>query len=453
MLKVFLHDSDIGIIGCSGATVLSTHGIALQSEKRCGKIFLGNDQQLISWSEINENYQEVEAIDGFLIATQYDIPWREDLFDSDDDTFGVSAQCIEFKRKGYKTVVINQMIPWILSKNDNFKVVLQAQKNFLNEYSSELFPKVLVIIPTYNRSQYFRVALDSVLNQTYRNLKIVISDDSTNEETENLMQPYLNKYSNITYFRNRGFNGDSNWNFLRKYQMDEDECEYVNWLMDDDIFFPRKIEIMVELFRNNPGVSLVTSPRGLMDVEGKITPVYREGLFKIEGNEAGKLIFKKDNYIGEPTTALMKKSCLRNNDLCWNDDENGFFSLVDVSTWLSLLSRGDLIIYPESLSATRTHDNRGSNQSETGILYCIDYAKEIWTAWEKKIFLKTEDDIYEALLIWFVRTTKVMLDAHEKNFKNEALLSLLKEVFVETVKAFSNGYEMKYKIKSRGVDF
>ena len=39
-----------------------------------------------------------------------------------------------------------------------------------------------------------------------------------------------------------------------------------------------------------------------------------------------------------------------------------------------------------------------------------------------------------------------------KNYKSEAL-SILEEVFVETVKAFSNGYEINYKIKSKGIDF
>ena len=48
-------------------------------------------------------YVSVEAIDGLLIATQYDFPWREDLFKEFD--FYDASQSMEFIRKGYKVVV------------------------------------------------------------------------------------------------------------------------------------------------------------------------------------------------------------------------------------------------------------------------------------------------------------------------------------------------------------
>ena len=55
-------------------------------------------------------YLEVEAIDGFLMVTQYDIPWREDLFTKWD--FYDCSQSMEFIRRGYQIVIPNMKFPW-----------------------------------------------------------------------------------------------------------------------------------------------------------------------------------------------------------------------------------------------------------------------------------------------------------------------------------------------------
>ena len=47
-------------------------------------------------------------------------------------------------------------------------------------------PLVSVIIPTFNNPKYFKLALESALNQTYKNIEVVISDSSTNDDTEKL---------------------------------------------------------------------------------------------------------------------------------------------------------------------------------------------------------------------------------------------------------------------------
>ena len=56
-------------------------------------------------------------------------------------------------------------------------------------------PLVSVLIPTKNNPQLFELALNSVLNQTYKNIGIIVSDESNNDDTERLIQPYLNHAS------------------------------------------------------------------------------------------------------------------------------------------------------------------------------------------------------------------------------------------------------------------
>ena len=285
LLEIFNSDKTIGLVGVTGAIELSTNGISVKSFKRTHKDFSG----------------EVEAVDFFFLATQYDLPWRHDLFT--DDFFGRQAQCIEFKRAGYKVFVARQSNPWVAYQNEKLTIDDDNRQKFLDEYSKDLFPLVSVIIPTFNRPKYFREALDSALNQTYRNIEVVVSDNSTGDDTERLIQDYLAIDKRIKYFRHENFTSHDNWNFARNYN--NPAAEYVNWLMDDDLFYPTKLEKMVDAYRNNPDVSLVTSAKNFIDADGNVVGNTKE-LFgkniKLTGDAAGRYIFLLDNYIGEPTT-------------------------------------------------------------------------------------------------------------------------------------------------------
>ncbi|MFD1459870.1 glycosyltransferase family 2 protein, partial [Paenibacillus farraposensis] len=64
-------------------------------------------------------------------------------------------------------------------------------------------PLVSVVIPAYNRPHTLKIAIDSVLEQTYPNIEIIICDDSTtNEVQEMLKDSYLDSFSQIKYYKN-----------------------------------------------------------------------------------------------------------------------------------------------------------------------------------------------------------------------------------------------------------
>ena len=259
----------------------------------------------------------------------------------------------------------------------------------MDEYSKYIFPLVTVIIPTFNRPKYFEMALCSAIAQTYRNIEVVVSDNSTNDDTEKLMQKYLANDPRIKYFHHKNFNADDNWNWARSY--DNPNAEYVNWLMDDDLFYPRKLEVMIEVYRNNPDVSLVASRRDPIKANNEVMKIPMKTFFdktsRVYGKFAGLMLFLQDNYIGEPTTALIRKKFLRDNDLCWFEDEKGFFPLVDVSTWLQLLTQGNLFWIDESLSLFRQHDSQQSYFKGTGLAMVMLLGKIFKKSVRRKIFL------------------------------------------------------------------
>lgn len=114
ILKIFRSDKDIGLIGMVGCEKLTD--TCIWWEGICyGKVYecsTGYCKEL-KFIDINEEYKEVEVVDGLIIVTQYDIDWREDYF-SGWHYYDIS-QCYEFHNKGYKVVIPNQDEPWCLN--------------------------------------------------------------------------------------------------------------------------------------------------------------------------------------------------------------------------------------------------------------------------------------------------------------------------------------------------
>ncbi len=109
LLKVFASDRRIGLAGMIGITDLGT-SISTLTNWNVGKISDSLRQWNCSLPLKEEVFREVQAADGLLLATQYDIPWREDVFDGWD--FYDISQAMEFRNAGYKVVVPWQEEAW-----------------------------------------------------------------------------------------------------------------------------------------------------------------------------------------------------------------------------------------------------------------------------------------------------------------------------------------------------
>jgi len=103
-------------------------------------------------------------------------------------------------------------------------------------------PKVSIVIPVYNGSQYLGEAIDSALAQTYKNLEIIVSNDGSNDNgaTEAVAKSYGDK---IVYLCKKENGGASTaLNAAIKVMTGE----YFSWLSHDDMYYPKKIQRQVE---------------------------------------------------------------------------------------------------------------------------------------------------------------------------------------------------------------
>ncbi|MBN2541393.1 glycosyltransferase [bacterium] len=106
-------------------------------------------------------------------------------------------------------------------------------------------PEVSVIIPTYNRCVFIEKAVDSVLNQTYPNIKLIVIDDGSTDSTGKLLSKYGDKIIYI-YQQHQGVS------YARNAGLKESEGELITFLDSDDLWLPRKIEAQIDHFRENP---------------------------------------------------------------------------------------------------------------------------------------------------------------------------------------------------------
>ncbi|SHJ04478.1 glycosyltransferase [Propionispora hippei] len=113
ILQVF-EDSVVGLIGVAGSTQVPANGIWWEANCTYGKVFDSHRgyMELVAFQNVENEYQEVQCIDGLIMITQYDLPWREDLFNGWH--FYDCSQSMEFIKAGYKVVVPRQQQPWCI---------------------------------------------------------------------------------------------------------------------------------------------------------------------------------------------------------------------------------------------------------------------------------------------------------------------------------------------------
>ena len=132
-LNIFQSDEGIGMIGMIGSPELPEDGIMWHGW-RCGALYDCHVHETTEVCSYGEGIMSVAAIDGLMMITQYDIPWREDLFDKWD--FYDASQSMEFRRCGYKVAVPRMKEPWCIHDCGylSMKDYQTEREKFVKEY-------------------------------------------------------------------------------------------------------------------------------------------------------------------------------------------------------------------------------------------------------------------------------------------------------------------------------
>ncbi len=103
--------------------------------------------------------------------------------------------------------------------------------------------RVEVLLSTYNGERYIKEQLDSIMEQTVSNIHISIHDDSSSDNTANIIEEYIKEHDNITFYRGDrlGYPECFFW-LMRNHK----EAEYYAFSDQDDFWMPEKLEMAIK---------------------------------------------------------------------------------------------------------------------------------------------------------------------------------------------------------------
>jgi glycosyltransferase involved in cell wall biosynthesis len=186
-------------------------------------------------------------------------------------------------------------------------------------------PKVSVVIPTYNRAHLICRSIQSVLDQTYQNLEIIVVDDGSTDNTEEIVINF--KDERIRYIKHSENKGAS---AARNTGIKVSRGEYIAFQDSDDEWFSEKLEKQISAFYNSsPEVGVVYSGFYRVEANKKIYIPSDDHVAQKKGNIYNELL--KGNFVGTPAV-LIKKECFENVKYF---DEN-IPALEDWELWIEI---------------------------------------------------------------------------------------------------------------------
>lgn len=214
-------------------------------------------------------------------------------------------------------------------------------------------PVVSVVVKAYNHAPYVERAIRSVLDQSFEDFEIVVTDDASNDATPALIAGFMDPRIRFERFAiNRGVAAAMNATMRRA------RGEFIAILNSDDFALPRRLEIQVCSLRERPGVAAVFSVPLQVDESGEPAEGFGR-LFAVPFADPEptrqqwlRHFFFNGNCLCAPT-AMIRRAAF---EAIGPDDER-LAHLLDLDRWIRLLEKHEIQVLEESLTAFRVRAN------------------------------------------------------------------------------------------------
>lgn len=225
-------------------------------------------------------------------------------------------------------------------------------------------PKISVIIPVYNTEKYIEKCLNSIKNQTMKDIELVIVNDGSPDNSENVIKEWMskNKEENVHYYKkeNGGLPDARNFGVLKA------TGKYIMFLDSDDYIAPSLFENLEQYINENIDLikfKMITVDNKEREIQKLDGPVFD----KCTGEEAFEKLAGKDNFLEVACIYLYRREFFVQNNFKYNT-KNIFhedFGLTPL-----------IIINAKTVVSTNVFDYYYM-QTENSIMRNTDYEKEI----------------------------------------------------------------------------
>lgn len=199
--------------------------------------------------------------------------------------------------------------------------------------------KVSVIVPVYNTEKYIEECLDSILYQTYSNIEVIVINDGSTDNSQNIIKQYENNYTNIKIINQTNL-GVS---YSRNVGISEATGDFIMFVDSDDIILKNYIEEMIHILEENNLDLIKSSYRKFEENPNNYTNVsfFKEYYKNINKDEINDIFIETTNF-NSSCMQIINKKIIDNNKIIF---ENGIQFAEDFLFTYKVFQLADKIGY------------------------------------------------------------------------------------------------------------
>ncbi len=176
---------------------------------------------------------------------------------------------------------------------------------------SSMTPMISVLLPVYNGEKYLREAIDSILNQTYRDFEFLIINDGSTDKSVEIIQKYND--SRIKLIHNKENMGLI---YTLNKGLDLANGQYIARMDADDISLPNRLKLQVDFMENHSNVGMLSGNVISIDSNSKVI----SQKWWVDNNLPIEWLLIWENPIAHPSVMLRCKTLL-GNKLIYNENK------------------------------------------------------------------------------------------------------------------------------------
>ena len=233
---------------------------------------------------------------------------------------------------------------------------------------------VSVVIPVFNGQNYLDKALTSCLNQSYKNIEIVVVDDGSQDDSFEIVKNFIAKDDRVKYFRKENGGVASALNFgLKKIS-----GNYLTWLSHDDTYHPKKIEEQIHEIQKYDSNTILFCDYSLMNKYGEIIQRIDLLQYNFLGFERNPLYALFQSSING-CSLFIPRNIFSKQMFKFNENLR---TTQDYDLWYRIFQNSNLIHMRRNLVNYRIHEEQDSQKSP----HLIKENEELWSFFAKEIF-------------------------------------------------------------------
>ena len=267
---------------------------------------------------------------------------------------------------------------------------------------------VSVIIVVYNGEKYIEDAIKSVLNQTYKNIELIVADDGSTDSTREIVK----KYKDIVYVYQENKGEGS----ARNLGIEASKGEYLAFLDADDLYTNDKIEKQLNILLNNDDIDVVYNDLKVVDENLNFLNILKsEGVYDKRQDLLANIIYRQ--VIQGPICMMMRRKCIEG--IKWSEK---LIYTVDYEYIMKLAFKYNFKYLEEPLYIYRRHGHNLSNKHNNTVEEEIKIVKELGIDNIKNIIVATSFDKLQKDMLLAKIYIKIREYTMAKNILNKIIL-------------------------------